>query len=108
MYFLLFIAFILIVRIETIITYFRDNDLGWKANKKNYKEITYSERIDGKWQHIKVDADITIGTFEPKFKSKSEWLSYPEWAQDREKIIERVQKRYPIKDEVNDIGTKNN
>ncbi|ARV09328.1 hypothetical protein BTO05_06630 [Winogradskyella sp. PC-19] len=99
MYLLLFIAFILIVRIDKIMKYFRDKNLGWKAYKKNYKEITYSEKIDEKWYHIKIDADINIGTFEPKFKSESEWLSYPEWAHHREKVIERVKMRYPLKDE---------
>lgn len=109
LYLLLIVFFIIIVRADKIGKYFRDKELGWKAYKKSYKEITYSEMIDGKWQSIIVDAHINVGTFEPNFKSETDWLSYPEWAHDRNKIMERVIKRYPLKyEELNEIGSKNN
>lgn len=108
LYILLIFVFILVVRLDKIRKYFRDKELGWKVYKKNYKEIVYSEKIDGKWKSIIVDAQINIGTFEPNFKSESEWLSYPKWAQDRNQIIERVVKRYPLKyGELDEIGSKN-
>ena len=57
--------------------YFRDENLGWKAKNENHKYITYKEKINGKWDQIYIDARINIGTFEPVFKSKIDWLDYP-------------------------------
>lgn len=109
LYLLLIVLFIIITRADKIGKYFRDKKLGWKAYKKSYKEITYSELIDGKWHSIIVDAHINVGTFEPNFKSEADWGSYPEWAQDRKKIMERVIKRYPMKyAELDDIGSETN
>ncbi|AXG70921.1 hypothetical protein KORDIASMS9_03176 [Kordia sp. SMS9] len=104
MYILLFIIFISAVFLERIKHHYTHNKQGWKVQKISYKQIDYSEKINEKWQTIKIDANITIGTFEPFFKSKEAWKSYPNWAQNRSLIIERVTKKFPLKDEIRLIG----
>ncbi|MFK7749718.1 MAG: hypothetical protein AB8B65_15075 [Kordia sp.] len=106
MYPLLFIIFVIAVFLGKVKRYYIHNKQGWKVVKKNYKQIDYSEKINGKWQTIKIDANITIGTFEPFFKSNEEWKSYPKWAQNRPIIMERVTKKFPLKDEIRMIGLK--
>jgi hypothetical protein len=106
MYILIFIIFLLAVFAERIKNYYLHNKQGWKVEKMSHKRIHYSEKIDGKWKTINIDADITIGTFEPFFKSKKEWEAYPSWAQNRPLIIERVTKKFPLKNEIRMIGTE--
>ncbi|MEM6687363.1 MAG: hypothetical protein AAF617_16405 [Bacteroidota bacterium] len=104
MYILVAIIFVFSIFMGRIKRYYKYNAQGWKAEKISYKQINYSEKVDGQWKVIQIDANITIGTFEPFFKSKEEWKTYPDWAQDRKKIINRVVTVFPMKDEIRLIG----
>jgi hypothetical protein len=96
-YIFLFILFILFVNVEKIIKYFSAQKRGWKFCKKSYNKIIYSEKISTRWQHIEIDARINIGTFEPIFKNEEDWKNYPNWAQNRDLIINCIIKKYPLK-----------
>lgn len=101
---LLFSVFLFFAFLGKIKRYYKHNKQGWKVEKLSYKLIHYSEKFDGKWKYIEIDANITIGTFEPFFKSKKDWKAYPAWAQNRPIIMERVSKKYPLKNEISLIG----
>ena len=104
MYILLIIIFVIAVFLGRIKRYYLHNGQGWKVEKLSYKLIHYSEKLDGKSKHIEIEANITIGTFEPFFKSKDDWKTYPTWAQNRPIIMERVTKKFPLKNEISLIG----
>lgn len=104
MYILLIIIFVIAVFLGRIKRYYKHNKQGWKVEKLSYKQIHYSEKFDGKWKYIEIDANITIGTFEPFFKNKEDWKAYPDWAQNRPIIMERVTKKFPLKNEISLIG----
>ncbi len=91
---LMFIVGVIVVK---AIKYHQNDKLGWKAVKKDHKLIVYSEKIIDEWHHIYIDAHFNIGTFEPLFKSENEWKSYPDWAQNRSRIIKRVSREFPLK-----------
>jgi hypothetical protein len=102
---LLLVIFVMAVLLGRVKRYYKHNSQGWKAQKISYKQIDYSEKIDGVWQTITIEATITIGTFEPIFKNKEDWKNdYPLWAQNRSKIIKRVTEKFPLKDEIGLIG----
>lgn len=82
---------------------------GWRVDKTAYDTYTYSERVQGKWQKITIHRAYYNGSFYPDFKSEQEWRSYPEWAQDRSEIIERVNRRLlktPVVNEIDKIGRR--
>lgn len=96
---LLGVIFVLIiVSIYETIRFFRNEKRGWKVYKKSRHIIIYAEKINGSWQRIDVDAKIDIGTFIPCFKDEKEWESYPEWAQNRNVIMDRIKEKFPLKD----------
>ncbi|MFK8059428.1 MAG: hypothetical protein AB8B78_04980 [Polaribacter sp.] len=84
----------------------RDKRLGWKSKKISHNKIIYSEKINEKWEEIEILREYEGGSFYPKFKEINNWVSYPKWAQNRDKIIERVSKRFPNKKEskIDSIG----
>lgn len=84
----------------------RDNKLGWKAYKKDTKTFIYSEKLNGKWDEILIDRAYELGSFYPDFKSKEDWKEYPNWAQNRDLIINRVLIRFLKKkeNEIDEIG----
>ena len=57
----------------------------------------YAEKFKGIWKRIEINAKIDYGTFVPCFKDEDEWKDYPDWAQNRDLIIERVTKKFPPK-----------
>ncbi|WP_299272910.1 hypothetical protein [uncultured Psychroserpens sp.] len=97
-YILIIVTFILIVQSQNIIRYFRNEKRGWKFYKKNHKKIIYSEKIKGTWKHIEIDAEIDYGTFVPCFKNEENWTDYPDWAQNRNVIMDRIKEKFPLKD----------
>ncbi|PQJ78450.1 hypothetical protein [Polaribacter porphyrae] len=105
-YLLLILLFIIGVYVEKLIKRVRDDKLGWKVQKFNRDKIIYSEKINNKWESIDIRAGFDIGTFVVHFENKTDWKEYPEWAQDRNLVIERVLLRFPKKknNEIDEIG----
>lgn len=70
---------------------------GWKAYKKSRHLIIYTEKIDKAWKEIEISATIDVGTFVPCFRNEEGWVEYPDWARNRDRMIERVVKKFPLK-----------
>jgi hypothetical protein len=81
----------------SIIRYIRNENRGWKFYKKGYDKIIYSEKINGLWKHIEIDAKIDFGTFVPCFRNSEDWKEYPDWAQNRRVIIDRIERKFRLK-----------
>ncbi len=103
---LIFLFFLLALIVERLIKYIRNEKRGWKFRKESYKKIIYKEKIDKVWKEIEIEARIDIGTFVPCFKSEEEWENYPNWAHHRDIIINRIEKKFPPKDDISKIGMK--
>jgi hypothetical protein len=88
--------------------FYRDRKLGWKVKHTSHDRFCYFEYINGKWEFIVIDRVYSAGSFYPKFKNECDWKDYPEWAQHRNQIIERISLRFPKKgiQEIDDIGSQ--
>lgn len=71
--------------------------LGWNVYRSGRNGITYTQKVDGKWKRIEVDGEILLGKVSHViyFKTKNEWTEYPQWAQNRMEIINRIKLKYP-------------
>ncbi|AXT62292.1 hypothetical protein D1816_18630 [Aquimarina sp. AD10] len=71
--------------------------LGWNAYGSGRDGITYTQKVDGKWKRIEIDAELLLGKINRiiYFKTEKEWTAYPEWAQNRTEIIHRIKLKYP-------------
>jgi hypothetical protein len=81
---------------------------GYKVFQKDYKTFVYSEKIKGIWEEIQITRAYEAGSFYVEFKNKKDWKDYPNWAQDRDKIVKRVTVAFPEqkkKSEIDDIGS---
>lgn len=90
--------FCLYVFFRVLINYKNDyfnKKKGWKCYDKGHDKIIYAEYINGVWHSMVIEAQITVGTFEPIFKA--DWELYPDWAQNKELIQKRVTEKYPLK-----------
>ncbi|PKV49549.1 hypothetical protein ATE84_1579 [Aquimarina sp. MAR_2010_214] len=72
--------------------------LGWNAYGNGRDGITYTQKIDKKWEYIEIDREILTKKVNQViyFKTEKEWSEYPKWAQNRMEIINRIKSKYPM------------
>lgn len=87
-------------------------EFGWRAYKKAHNTFIYGEKYQNSWREIEIHRAYRFhyGGFYIDFKDRDSWKEYPNWAQDRDKIVERVislfPDHWPDKDEINNIGKR--
>lgn len=97
---LIIIGIILFLFIRFQVFKIKENKQGWRTRSVGRDSILYEEKINNKWKRIVINGEMQVGVPIYKilfFKSKEEWKSYPSWAQNREKIIQRIKQNYPKK-----------
>jgi hypothetical protein len=94
--FLVGIVFFFLIRFQ--LWKIKENKQGWRTRPKGRDTISYQQRFRGKWKSIEIDGELlSVGKKINViyFKSQEKWVEYPEWAQNRKRIIQRVKMNYP-------------
>ncbi|AXG70771.1 hypothetical protein KORDIASMS9_03017 [Kordia sp. SMS9] len=98
------VAFIVVALLLIFMNYFlfikpKDTKRGWRIRSLGRDAISYQEKIGNEWKGIKIDGEMLIGKIRKVlfFKTEEKWTEYPEWAQHREKIIDRIKLDFPPK-----------
>ncbi len=75
----------------------KENKRGWRTRSLWRDLISYQERINNEWKKIEIDGEMLVGKISKViyFKTEKEWTEYPEWAQNRMEIINRIKMEFP-------------
>jgi len=94
---IILIGLIIIFLLIGLINKLWQERLGWNAYRSGRDGITYAQKVDGKWERIEIDGEMLTGKISHViyFKSEKQWTEYPNWAQNRMEIINRVKLKYP-------------
>mgnify|MGYP001804205274 CR=1 FL=1 len=94
---LILVGIVLFFLIRFQIWKIQENKRGWRVRALGRDRISYQERINNEWEKIEIEGELLIGKISKViyFKTEKEWTSYPEWAQNRTEIIERIKIEHP-------------
>ncbi|MEM6687077.1 MAG: hypothetical protein AAF617_14950, partial [Bacteroidota bacterium] len=75
----------------------KENKRGWRTRSLGRDDFSYQQKIDNEWKEITIEAELLVGKISRViyFKAVENWSDYPEWAQDRDEIIQRIKIEYP-------------
>ncbi|THD67427.1 hypothetical protein E7Z59_07125 [Robertkochia marina] len=75
----------------------KENKRGWRTKSSGRDNIIYQEKIENEWKGIEIQGEMLVGRKSKVlyFNSEKEWKRYPEWAQNRNQIIERIKMEWP-------------
>jgi len=78
----------------------KENKRGWRTRPLGRDGISYQEKGKNGWNGIEIDGEMLFGKISKVlyFKTKKKWNEYPEWAQNRREIINRIKLDFPPKD----------
>ena len=73
---------------------------GWRIQSSSVHNILYQEFLNREWVGIEIRGERRPGDNNPYFyifhPSENEWLSFPQWAQNRRhEIISRIKTEFP-------------
>ncbi|MEM6718530.1 MAG: hypothetical protein AAF611_04355 [Bacteroidota bacterium] len=90
-------AIFLLVLIAYIIRTVKENKRGWRAQPIGRDSILYQQKIKNEWKEIQIEGEMLVGDIHKiiYFKTEQDWAAYPEWAQNRTEIIQRIKIDYP-------------
>ncbi|WP_074407645.1 hypothetical protein [Aquimarina megaterium] len=94
---IIIVGLILIFLLIGLVNKLWQERLGWNAYRSGRDGITYTQKVNGKWKRIEIDGEMLTGKISHVIylKPEKQWTEYPEWAQNRTKIINRIKLKYP-------------
>jgi hypothetical protein len=75
----------------------RPHPLDWRVGHVGRDQMYYEELVEGTWQRIPIDGEMSGGRAHHViyFASEEEWKAYPDWARDRRsEIVARIKKAF--------------